>query len=292
MRSYDTIDDAIAALYGGGVSAKQGERLSGGCVNDARMVELSDGRRLFAKSNSADRAAMFVAEAKGLRSLRLTKAIRVPKPLALVRSPRRATLLTEYLGGAIGDDDYWRRLGEGLARLHLAPVEATFGLEYDNYIGLSEQRNAIDENWARFFARYRLAPQLTTARKNDALDQQTARIIERVIRDIDSWLPAQPRVSLLHGDLWGGNVIADDRGDPALIDPAIYRGDAVADIAMTRLFGGFPERFYNAYRAAIPLGGDWLEQAERYNLYHMLNHLNLFGATYLGSVRALAKRYR
>jgi fructosamine-3-kinase len=170
-------------------------------------------------------------------------------------------------------------------------LSPSFGLDDDNFIGANPQPNQRSDNWLTFFREQRLGFQMELARRNNLLPAQRARRLETLLNRLGDWLPAQPPASLLHGDLWGGNWLATASGEPALIDPAVYYGHREADLAFTELFGGFPAAFYTAYKAAWPPDPGYKERKDLYNLYHLLNHLNLFGEGYGGSVDSILQQY-
>lgn len=258
---------------------------SGGCINTTGSITLSDGERLFVKLQHNPPADFFGAEAHGLELLRRATNLRIPR----VIHADREFLLLENLGTARPVGSFWQELGEGLAQLHRRQ-HTLFGLEKDNYCGLTPQCNAPTAHGYGFFARYRLNALADRASQAGLLDPQERDRIARLSDNLDSWIPAQPAV-LIHGDLWSGNVHCDDSGRPALIDPACYRGWAEADLAMTVLFGGFPGQFYQSYEANSEVDSAWRERAPLYNLYHLLNHLLLFGSGYVGQVREVLTRF-
>ena len=244
---------------------------SGGCIHDCYRVQLG-GRSRFLKCNLQEHASAFAAEADGLRALR-ADGLRAPAPISHGVAGGRAYLLMEFLDLKRRGD--FAALGRMLAHSHRRPGER-FGWHRDNYIGATPQANAWCDDWAEFWRKRRMEPQLALAKKN-GFD------VEAPPFDVLEGHAPQP--SLLHGDLWSGNVGFTPEG-PALFDPAVYYGDREADLAMTELFGGFPPEFYEAYRAALPLDPGYEKRKALYNLYHLLNHLNLFGAGYLGQVQA------
>jgi fructosamine-3-kinase len=190
-----------------------------------------------------------------------------------------AFLALEWIERGSADERTERRLGEGLALLHRVTA-ARFGFANDNFIGATPQPNDWDSDWARFFAERRLRPQLALAARN-GLGRPLEQAGERLLAAVPALLAGHtPAPSLLHGDLWGGNWFADETGRPVVFDPAVYYGDAEADLAMSRLFGGFGAEFYRAYAAAAPLTAGAERRTELYNLYHVLNHANLFGGGY------------
>ena len=216
---------------------------------------------------------MYAADAEGLRALRAA-GVRAPEPFAHGIRDGQAFIEMERLElGARAD---WPAMGRMLAALHRNSADR-FGWASDNWIGLSPQENGWYEDWASFFLEKRLIPQAARA-------EQNGHRIE--LPDVKKLLEGhRPKASLLHGDLWSGNAGFTAEG-PVTFDPAVYYGDREADIAMTELFGGFPREFYAAYNEAFPLPPGYERRKHLYNLYHLLNHLNLFGGGYLGQVKA------
>ena len=245
--------------------------VTGGCIHRCYAV-LIDGKRGFLKTNSADHADAFAAEADGLRALRNT-VLAAPEPLAHGAAGGEAYLLLEYLE-LKGEGDF-AALGRRLANAHRQPGPR-FGWTRDNYIGSTPQQNGWGEDWAEFWLTRRLQPQIERARtKGFDLKLSRLTLLEN----------HRPQPSLLHGDLWSGNAGFTATG-PVVFDPAVYYGDREADLAMTELFGGFPREFYRAYNEVLPLAEGYEKRKHLYNLYHLLNHLNLFGAGYLGQVKS------
>jgi protein-ribulosamine 3-kinase len=244
--------------------------VSGGCIHRCYRA-VKDGRPVFLKVNDARFAAAFAAEADGLAALRAA-ACTAPEPISQGSSGASAFLLMEFLELRSSGD--FAALGTMLAAMHRKRAEH-FGWARDNFIGSTPQSNGGCESWAQFWREQRLAPQLALARKNGfALDAPN---VEKLLAG------HEPQPSLLHGDLWSGNAGFIAGGAPVLFDPAVYYGDREADLAMTELFGGFPPEFYSAY-GQLPAGYE--TRKHLYNLYHLLNHLNLFGGGYLGQVKA------
>jgi len=247
--------------------------VSGGCIHRCYRGE-RDGRAVFLKLNEARFAGSFAAEADGLRALRGAGGT-TPEPLAHGALGDSAYLLLEFLDlRSTGDS---AALGTMLASVHRHQADR-FGWQRDNYIGSTPQQNGWGESWIAFWRERRLEPQIALARANGYRIE-----VPPVWRLLEGHEPAP---SLLHGDLWSGNAAFLPDGAPVLFDPAVYYGDREADLAMTELFGGFAREFYAAYNAAWPLAAGYELRKHLYNLYHLLNHLNLFGGGYLAQVRA------
>jgi protein-ribulosamine 3-kinase len=238
----------------------------------------------FVKVNRADRVTMLDAEAAGLAELAATGAVRVPRPLVCGSEGAHAFLVLEWLD--IGGAGHDAALGRALAAVHRRTAPR-FGWHRDNTIGTTLQRNAWHEDWAEFFAACRLRPQLqwlgARGFPRPALEAG-ARLIDAVPRLLAGHEPA---ASLLHGDLWSGNAGALATGESVVFDPAVHYGDREADLAMTELFGGFGRAFYAAYEDAWPLPPGYARRRPLYNLYHVLNHANLFGGGYLAQAQRM-----
>jgi protein-ribulosamine 3-kinase len=278
---------AIGQAIGARLQPTPGARVHGGSINECHCWQ-SDAGPLFVKVAPARRHAMFEAEAAGLEELRRARAVRVPQVMGIAHTANEVALALEWieLGSASANSE--SKLAEQLATQHRVRAEA-FGWHRDNTIGSNPQHNAWCSDWVSFLRERRLRPQLDLARANGFEGRLQERGRELLAR-LDRFFPRSPEPSLLHGDLWGGNWAVDERGAPVIFDPAVYFGDRVADIAMTRLFGGFGPRFYAAYEACWPLPSDAEVRIVLYNLYHVLNHLNLFGSSYLSQALASIDR--
>jgi len=251
---------------------ERAEAADGGCIHDCYRVAIR-GRTLFLKSNELSYADAFAAEADGLNALRWN-GMRAPEPLAHGLAAGKAYLLLEFL--ELAPQGNFAALGGMLAAAHRKPGPR-FGWARDNYIGTTPQQNGWCDDWAEFWRERRLGPQLELARsKGFELGKFT---LDAVLEN------HKPQPSLLHGDLWSGNAGFTAQG-PVVFDPAVYYGDREADLAMTELFGGFPREFYDAYRKEWPVDDGYARRKHLYNLYHLLNHLNLFGGGYLGQVKS------
>lgn len=269
---------ALATASGLQFHREPSAAVGGGCINECLRWETASGPT-FVKLAAAARLPMFEAEADGLRELAAAEAIRVPQLLGVGSNDRHAFIVLEWL--ELGGES--RRaghiLGEQLARQHRVLAEK-HGWRRDNTIGTTPQPNGPRDDWPQFFAERRLGFQLDLAARNGhrgALIERGRRLCERLD---DFFVNCRPAPSLLHGDLWGGNWAVTVSGEPVVFDPAVYYGDREADLAMTRLFGGFGPEFYAAYEAAWPLDPGAGTRVALYNLYHVLNHLNLFGGGY------------
>ncbi|MBM5807008.1 MAG: fructosamine kinase family protein [Cyanobacteria bacterium M_surface_10_m2_179] len=279
--------------------------VGGGCIHNAWQLELADGSRLFAKTNRAELLPVLEAEADGLTALR-TVASRaansgavpqIPEPLACEPVGAQAVLVLGWLDlrptAPANSQAAWTELGRGLARLHRAsssPTEQRYGWSRDNFIGSGPQANGWRSEWATFFIEQRLQPQLQIAAAQGKPVPGAIRLLEA----LPAWLGRhQPEPCLVHGDLWGGNAGLLAAGGAALFDPAVYRGDREVDLAMAHLFGGFPAAFFAGYEQEWPLPAGHPRRVELYNLYHLLNHANLFGGGYwqqsAASVEALSR---
>ncbi len=281
MTRVAAISAAIGAATGEPFVADALRPIGGGDINQAFSVG-NGARRYFVKANCAERLPMFEAEADALRALAATHSVRVPKPVCSGTAAGQAFLVLEYLD--LRDSGDAARLGEQLATLHRMPLtepdQARFGWACDNWIGSTPQPNGWQEDWIAFWHDRRLGYQLALAAENGyggALQRNGESLRAHLDALFDGYTPLP---SLLHGDLWGGNhgYLAD--GEPVIFDPAVYVGDRECDLAMSELFGGFAPAFHAAYREAWPLDAGYAVRKTLYNLYHILNHANLFGGGY------------
>lgn len=295
------MEQALKELFGSDTQISEIKRIHGGDINDAYCLNLTDRTKVFLKTNRKERKTFFTAESAGLEALNSVKAVDVPDILALGTDEKRncAFLLLEYIESQRPEKTYWETFGRRLAMLHRAECgkftaktekSAKYGFTEDNFIGTMPQRNQTEKSWITFYRDRRLAPQLDRSR--GYLSEKMRNKAEQLLEHLDRYLcePAFP--SLLHGDLWSGNMMCGVGGRPWIIDPAVYVGDCEADLAMTQLFGSLPRIFYDAYSEVNPI--NWKEYEERrdlYHLYHLLNHLNLFGTAYQGSVEQIISRY-
>ena len=276
MSLWEVIAETIGQSSGEPFAVRDRHALGGGCINSAYRV--GDGRRtFFVKLNSADKFEMFEAELDGLNELAAAGAIRVPQPLSTGLADGQAYIVMEDL--PLGGSGSQAQLGRELAALHRQQSDR-FGWTRDNTIGSTHQSNRQHSDWAGFWREERLGAQLEMAKRNGGsrrLLSDGERLLQVFPALFDGYTPSP---SLLHGDLWSGNYAFAQSGEPVIFDPAVYYGDREADIAMTELFGGFRGDFYDAYGEAWPLDPGYKVRKTFYNLYHIINHFNMFGGGY------------
>ncbi len=279
MRDFwSALEHRIGADTGRPFVARQRRPLGGGCINQAWRVGNGE-QDYFVKINAAAGLPMFEAEAAGLSELVATATVRVPEPICYGVAEGQSYLVLEYLPLGGRDARAMELLGRQLAMLH-GRIQPHFGWHRDNTIGSTPQPNGRLADWIAFWRERRLGFQLDLAAANGfggALQRQGGKLLARLAELFAGY---RPTPVLLHGDLWGGNIGCTTDGDPVIFDPAVYYGDRETDLAMTELFGGFTEHFYAAYREVLPFEAGYPQRRTLYNLYHVLNHLNLFGGGY------------
>jgi protein-ribulosamine 3-kinase len=267
---------------------------AGGCINDAREIRLRDGREFFIKMNAADLPGLFECETHGLRALREVGALAIPQPIVCGGGEASipSFIVMELVRQGPQGSRLQEKLGRGLANLHRRSQHDRFGFDHDNYLGSTPQPNGWKDDWVAFWREHRLGFQFNLARRNGLTDRIFDGLADSLLQKLEYYLthPREP-ACLLHGDLWGGNVLSNANGEPVLIDPAAYYGRREADLAMTMLFGGFNARFYAAYEEEWPLEPDSTVRLDLYKLYHLLNHLNLFGHGYRSGCMDIMRRY-
>jgi protein-ribulosamine 3-kinase len=284
----DPIASALSKAIGIHVIEGSAVPVGGGSIHQALRYRTHQGS-VFLKTGPRAVEPMLASEAAGLRELAQANAIRVPRVLALGEADDQTFLCLEWLDLVVSTRAVATALGERLAALHRVQ-SSDHGWSQDNFIGRTPQHNDRQDSWPLFFRDRRLVPQLELARKNRA-DRQTLDRGYQLAESVEGFFASyRPAPSLLHGDLWGGNWGATHDGEPALFDPAVYYVDRETDIAMTRLFGGFDAAFYGAYEAVWPLQPGASDRITLYNLYHVINHFNLFGGGYLAQARAMIDR--
>jgi fructosamine-3-kinase len=276
------LGEAISAATGKAFDAVTTRPVGGGCIHTALEVTGKTAlgeQRYFAKVNDAGANAMFATEAEGLEAIAAAKALRVPRVIAQGEDGELSWLVLEWLDLAALSAGNAAPLGVSLAAQHRI-AQARFGWERDNFIGASPQKNGWSDDWPAFWRDQRLHAQLRIAAKNRLPSRMIDRG-ERLAADCAAFFGSDVHRSLLHGDLWSGNAAAIGATQGAVFDPAVYVGDREADVAMTELFGGFPAEFLAAYRADWPLDAGYSVRRNLYNLYHLLNHANLFFGDYV-----------
>ena len=271
---------------------KSTSSVSGGCIADSRKLQLESGKVFFLKQLRGSNSGAFDAEERGLEELRKSGTVNVPE--VVCKGPD--FLLLQWIeAGYSRSRSSMEMLGRQFAELHRYRGKK-FGLSDDNLLGDSPQSNNPSKegrlNWAVFYAENRLEFQTNLAVKNGYVTPEMRNLMDNLIKKVPGLISGtEEEPSLLHGDLWSGNYLIDERGIPWLIDPAVYYGHREADLAMTSLFGGFSNTFYSAYKSAYPISPGYAEREPLYQLYHLLNHLNLFGTGYYGQVISILKRY-
>ncbi len=275
----DLIIQQIEQVTAHTLTPYQLKSVGGGSINTAYQLT-ANGQSYFIKLNQAKLVDMFEAEARGLEEMRALKCVRIPEVICLGKADGHSYIVLEYIELASLRGHASQLLGTQLAQLH-RHVQPFFGWHIENTIGSTAQHNDINHDWISFWQQQRLAQQLKFAAKNGfagRLQDHGQQLIEKLPQFFDNY---SPEPALLHGDLWSGNAAADPQGNPVIFDPACYYGDREADIAMTELFGGFGNDFYAAYQTEYPLDVGYKVRKTLYNLYHIINHLNLFGGGYL-----------
>lgn len=262
--------------------------VGGGCIADSRIITTQSGKKYFLKQGFSN--GMFHNEANGLKELARANAIRVPHVIRVSDD----FLLLENIEQAAKKHDFYEEFGKQFANLHRFSSEK-FGFFEDNFIGSTPQKNRPtgDEatNWPLFYWNKRLMYQLKLAEENGYADKKMRSLFSSLENKYDSILQGSEEApALLHGDLWAGNYMSDEMGNPVLIDPAVYYGHREADLAMTKLFGGFSAVFYEAYNQTWPLKDGAERREPLYLLYHVLNHLNLFGSSYYSQAIRLIEK--
>lgn len=285
---FSFFESILYQTLGQSVEVIEAQFLSGGDINMSAQVFSSEGV-FFIKWNHADQSDMFEVEARGLDLLRQTDALPIPQVIGFGREMDKAYLVLEYIDPGPATNASWDALGHSLAVIH-SHTQPKFGLHFDNYIGSLPQTNTLTANGFDFFFEQRLLPQAGMALYRELLSKKSYDALFRLRERLPDLLPAD-RPALLHGDLWSGNVMVSEAGQPVLIDPAVYYGFREADLAFTKLFGGFDQRFYDAYHEAFPLEDGFEDRVAIYNLYPLLVHVNLFGSGYVSGVERILKQF-
>ncbi|MEO0539339.1 MAG: fructosamine kinase family protein [Cyanobacteria bacterium P01_A01_bin.105] len=258
--------------------------ISGGCINEAYCVS-GGARSYFVKFNQNHKVDMFAAEFEGLLEMHRSQTIRVPQPICygVIDGGGPAYIVMEWLPLGGSRREAWAAMGQQLAAMHRTTSDRGFGWHRSNTIGETPQLNDWDANWVSFFQARRLGYQFQLGRRRGGRFARADELLAALPRLLNH----DPVPALLHGDLWSGNAAVTEAGEPVILDPATYYGDREADLAMTELFGRFPQAFYGAYQAAFPLAPGYERRRTVYNLYHIVNHFNLFGGGYLSQANRM-----
>lgn len=280
---WTTIAAQITQATGYEFQVSNQRAVGGGCINRGYALEgyqkadSSSTRTYFVKLNQAAQLAMFEVEALGLQQMRVQPTIRVPEPICWGVAENSAYIVLEWIDLGRGDRQSWSAMGQQLAAMHRVTSANGFGWDRSNTIGSTPQVNNWTKDWAEFFTQHRIAYQFKLAQRRGGHFPQQERLLTAIPELLANH---QPQPALVHGDLWSGNAAVTATGEPVIFDPATYFGDREVDIAMTELFGGFPPEFYQGYSQAWPLDPGYDRRKTLYNLYHILNHFNLFGGSY------------
>ena len=273
------------------ISVSSFSSLSGGCISNAYKLRTTDSRNYLLKINENHKGDMFLKEANGLIEIKKAKAIKVPDVILAEKD----FILMEFINSSSRSKSFFKDFGIKFSQMHKYSSPG-FGFYEDNYIGANPQENipAKDEekDWVEFYFNKRILYQYKLAEKNGYSTNELRKGIFKLENKIEEILSgSEEPPSLLHGDLWSGNYMVDENGDACLIDPAVYYGHREADLGMTKLFGGFSSEFYNAYNENFPLPDGAGYRENLYKLYHVLNHLNLFGRGYYSQAISLVYYY-
>lgn len=264
--------------------------IGGGDINVARILETNKGSFFFKMNSGKDALQIFAAESMGLKLLAKAGVIGIPKVIGLGQNGQQAFLLLEYIERAeYVPDDSWELFGRQLAALHKTTNDH-FGLDHNNFIGSLPQINDPHSEWVSFFIACRLQPQVKMAYEANRLHRTHLHQFESLYRYLPELMPAEPP-ALIHGDLWSGNFLCSINARPYVFDPAVSYAHREMDLAMSKLFGGFHRRFYQAYEEAFPLQPGFGQRLKLFQLYYLLVHLNLFGSSYLASISEILNHY-
>ncbi|GAB3932860.1 fructosamine kinase family protein [Larkinella terrae] len=285
---FDFFEGLLFQTLGRSVEVLEARFLMGGNVSTAAQVFSSEGL-FFVKWNPDESIDMFEWEARGLDLLRSTEAVYIPEVIGYGKYRDKTYLVLEYIDPVVAKPTYWESFGQSLALLH-SHTQSKYGLSFDNYIGSLPQSNTLTDNGITFYIEQRLQPLAGMAYYKGLISKTLYDKFQKLYLRLPDLLPVE-RPALLHGDLWSGNVMVNEQGDATLIDPAVYYGLREAELAFTTLFGGFDERFYDAYDEAFPMEDGFQERVPIYNLYPLLVHLNLFGTGYLSGIERVLNRF-
>lgn len=266
--------------------------VGGGCINNTGKLTFNDGAVFFIKWNNKSRfPSMFTKEALGLNELTKQYLLRIPNIVLVEESLENYSfLLLEFIESGHASQNHWQKLGKGIAQLHQIKNDS-YGLAYDNYIGSLPQINHTNASWGDFYLNSRIIPMVEQARKAGLFTNEQYEAIVSIYDSIQGLCHTKELPTLLHGDLWSGNVFADENETPVIIDPAVYYGNREVELAFTELFGGFDQAFYTSYNREYPLDNGYINRKHIYQLYPLLVHVNLFGGGYINSVMQIVKKF-
>lgn len=285
----NSLDQKLTDLFSISTEVHSSAPLSGGCINQVYRLTTNHGDFCMKFNLGTRYPGMFEAEAVGLRMLKSAGEIKVPEVILTGTAGKYEFILLEFIRSISSRSDLMGNFGRSLARLH-KHSENFFGGDSDNYMGALPQSNKKHDDWSSFFIEERLERQVQTARSAGYLKDPIYQSFQRLYSKMDSIFPKE-KPALLHGDLWNGNWMVDEKGQACLIDPAVYYGHREIDLAMTLLFGGFDSSFYNAYHQEFPLEKEWRMRSDICNLYPLLVHLNLFGTGYLAQIESIIRKF-
>jgi fructosamine-3-kinase len=291
----DDLQRAFSALMSNGLTVVDQQRVAGGCISESYRVITEDpqGRQQnwFAKTNRKSFLDNFQAEVDGLVRLANVAVIETPHPEAVGVLDDHAWLIMKWIDQKTPDQSFFEDFGVGLAEMHRCTSGARIGLDRDNFLGAAKQINLAVDRWIDFVAESRLGFQLQWGLNQQRIDDSLRRNCEEIIASLDRLLDGRSEeTSLLHGDLWSGNYLCSNEGRPVLIDPAVHYGCREAEFGMLMLFGACPPSFYDSYQQAFPMAAGWQRRVNVYVLYHLLNHLNLFGSGYHGQCQQITEQ--
>ncbi|MCR5301244.1 MAG: fructosamine kinase family protein [Lachnospiraceae bacterium] len=295
LEVYRSLDDAIKGCFNEDAKITRDPRIMHGGISSTAVLELTCGR-VFVKFNSPENSAFFDAEEEGIAAIESTNTVKTPKLYCKGYDSATSSsfIMMELIERGRENSDTWTVFGREFADMHLADTSSfvpagTYGFIHDNFIGATKQINTPNDSWIEFFRQCRLEPQLEMA--CHSLSSSEIRTAQKLLDRLDELLEEPEHPSLLHGDMWGGNHLVGSNGKAVLIDPAAYVGHAEADIAMTHMFSPMPYGFYRGYHEIIPESAGYRDRQDLYNLYHYLNHFNLFGGGYLMSAMRIIRHY-
>lgn len=275
----EKIKFVLNSKFGGNVSLLNVQSVSGGCINNSCKIISSCGK-FFLKWNNNAPSEMFEVESRGLDLLKESNTLYIPETISYDKN----YLLMEFVDDGEKNNRFWEKFGRRLSQMH-QKTNLFYGLDYDNFIGSLDQKNDFKISWIDFFINQRILPQLALG----GFSPDFLSSFDKMFVKLDSLFPKEPP-SLLHGDLWSGNFLVNESG-PVLIDPAVYFGFREMDIAMSKLFSGFDDRFYSSYNEQNPLSDGWKDRLDLCNLYPLLVHVNLFGGSYYNRVKGILSRF-